>query len=166
MTEERGKIYSLEAYAQSKMLDHSAWQTIEPRLPRRITASDMDALFIHPTSFNLDNNGSIIYGELTRGEPNWQVVRKGQRKLYEAAITSGLHCAALCQHGVDKERQICTRTDIIAFQIMLYDFEPIFCRPFIGNKNWQRFILRWFTNARELRRWLLGRSIGMKTIPV
>jgi len=67
----RGAIFSQEAYAHAKMLDHSNLRRI---LRRNITPSDIDVV-IDPASGEignptaLDAAGKIIYAELTRGAP-------------------------------------------------------------------------------------------------
>lgn len=164
---DRGAIFSIDAYAQSKMLDHSAWQKGDTVLPRRITPSDIDVGFLAPdgSGFHLDNNGKIIFGELTRGFANWVNIRWGQRRFYEACIANTQHCAALCQHNVPPTRQICTRTDIIAFQIMIFDYDTIVCAPFLGNDNWQRFVFKWCNDPVKLRRYLIGRHVDMIVRP-
>jgi hypothetical protein len=165
MTDIRGSIFNEEAYKLSKMLDHSSWQKGDQVLPRRITPSDIDMGFLPPdgAGFNLDNNGNIIFGELTRGFANWLNVRYGQRRFYESCIGHSQHCAALCQHNISimDNRNIDTRSDIVAFQIMIFDFGIVVTKPFVGNENWQRFVFQWFQDPVQLRRYLLGRAVGM-----
>ena len=161
----RGSIIWEEAYALGKMLEHSSWQKGEP-LPRRVTASDIDVTFI-PISggFVFDNKGKIIYAELTRAFANWNNVSRGQRWLYESCIRDGLHCAVICKHSVtpESQRAIDTRHDIEAFQVMLYDSgEFVLTQPYAGNENWQRLVQQWFIDPCRLRRFLLGRFIGMR----
>lgn len=129
----RGGIHSEEAYALGKMLDHSAWSD----LPRKITPSDLDMAF--------DNDGKIIFGELSSSECEWQRLSRGQRLLYENAIKNSPHCAVLCKHAVSLAdgRPIDTRGDITSFQVMLYDYGLVICPVFDGNDRWQKFILRW-----------------------
>ena len=126
---QRGDIFSTPAYAQGKMLDHSGW-----KLPRNITPSDVDMV--------IDNDGSIIYGELSSWCSHWAGIKEGQRRLYQNAIRDGKHCAVLCRHSVKPEerRQIDTCYDIESFEAMFW--EP-------GGPIW-------------LRRFFLGRRIGMK----
>lgn len=161
-----GVIYNEAAYKQSKMLNHSSWQKGDRVLPRGITPSDIDMGFLPPdnsSNFGLDNNGSVIFGELTRGFANWLNIRYGQRRFYEACIDHTPHCAVLCQHNVplSENRQIDTRIDIISFQVMLFDFGFVRCDPYNGNENWQTFVFKWFEDPVWLRRFLLGRKVGM-----
>src|SRR5262249_2576675 len=88
----RGAIYNERAYAQGKMLDHSS---LRRKLVRNITPSDLDAVIV-PTENGeieilenvpfLDANGKIIFLELTRGAPEWQFVKKGQRLGYQNLV--------------------------------------------------------------------------------
>ncbi len=158
-----GSIFYPKAYDAAKRLDHSSWQKGDDRLPRRVTASDIDVTFT-PISgaFTFDNQGKIIYCELTRYFANWNNVSRGQRWLYESCIRDGAHCAVICKHSVspEEDRPIDTRHDIEAFQIMIYDCGFVSCQPYQGNENWQRFVRQWFSDPIWLRRYLLGRTIG------
>jgi hypothetical protein len=159
----KGRILWQEAYALGKMLDHSSWQKGDHVLPRLITGSDIDACFARgqqpgQTHFVFEDrlhDGATIYCELTRQFANWKNIRFAQRWVYESAIRYGPHCAVLCQHAVtpDEERAIDTRQDVIAFQVMLFDFEFVFSRMF---KRWEKFVFAWFDNPLKVRRQLLG----------
>jgi hypothetical protein len=159
---ERGKIFSEEAYALGKMLDHASWQKGERRLPRNITPSDMDIPGI-PMVF--DNDGIMIIGELTRSGGAWGNLRYGQRLLYENLIKGTRHCAVLCHHKVDPEdrRHIDTRHDIVAFHVMVDDFGLIKRGPYEGNELWQSFVFTWMGGeAVDIRRRIIGISAGCK----
>ena len=150
---QRGDIFSTPAYAQGKMLDHSGW-----KLPRNITPSDVDMV--------IDNDGSIIYGELSSWCSHWAGIKEGQRRLYQNAIRDGKHCAVLCRHSVKPEerRQIDTCYDIESFEAMFWDFGPVCSGVLDGNDGWQWFVRKWIEPGGPiwLRRFFLGRRIGMK----
>lgn len=154
----RGAIYAPAAYAQGKMVDHSSWQRGDWVLPRKITPSDIDFTFLPDQSqFVLDNNGSLIYGELTRGFANWLNVRYGQRLLYENCIRHGPHCAVICQHNVPTTEQIDSRSDVLAFQVMVFDFKFVRTEVYTDNLRWQNFIKAWFVNLLRVRHYILGK---------
>jgi hypothetical protein len=175
----RGEIHVEDAYAQAKMLDNSGWQDREKYghlvLPRFITPSDIDFVVsngnVIQIPFYLDDNGKIIYCELMRSHTSieWKDLRRGQKLGYHNMIVSSPHCAVLCRHEVSPEmgRKIDTRKDILEFQVVVYDFGFITTKVYKGNDQWQRFVLKWFSpqGAIELRRYILGRNIGMHFPP-
>lgn len=109
MTERRGEIYDEQAYAQSKMLDHSGWESL---LPRNITPSDIDEVF--------DNNGFIILREISRHHSEWKHLQQGQRRLFENLVKNAphKHVAILWTHDVPKDKQIDTVKNVASFQLM------------------------------------------------
>lgn len=142
----RGSILQSEAYALGKMLDHSSWGRGEWVLPRGITPSDIDAVF--------DNNGSILFVELSSEATDWSALSKGQRMAYESAIRGTSHCAVLCKHGmtVHHEVPIDTRYAISGFQPMVHDGGKFIVAPFVrGNEHWETFVRRWFDDAPATR---------------
>jgi hypothetical protein len=162
---ERGKVFSEEAYALGKMLDHSSWQKGERRLPRRITPSDLD---IPGVPMVFDAAGALIIGELSRSGATWDNLTKGQRWAYESYIRGTRHCAVVCYHEIrpEEQRYIDTRHDMLAFQIMVDDFGVITSQLFKGNDRWQNFVFAWMEGgATRIRRQLLGFSAGMIFAP-
>lgn len=142
----RGSIYAEAAYAQGKMLDHSSWNSI---LPRLITPSDIDMA--------IDNRGEILFIEVSSSTPNWYEIPKGQRRLYESLLrnSTGNQAAALVRHSVPKDRQINTRTDIDEFSIManVSPRTPKTSDIFHGNERWQEFVTKWIEDAGRIMRW-------------
>jgi hypothetical protein len=153
---DRGSIRSVEHYQQAKMLDHSSWQKGAPVLPRHITPSDVDMYF--------DNNGKIIFCELSTNFPSWESLGKGQRLGYENMIRGTVHCAVVCFHNIvpSDDRLINSRTDICGFQPMICDGTDFICGDnYSGNELWQQFIFKWFEDPTILRRKLIGFSVGL-----
>ena len=151
-----GAIISEEAYALSKMLDHTAWQRGDRILPRGITGSDID--------FVLDNAGYEIIGELSRTSAEWKGTSLGQRRVYEGLIRWGApHVAVLCRHNVDPDerRAISPKLDVVSFQPMLCDHGIVVGRVYQGNALWQAFVDSWFRDPVRLRRRLLGLCADM-----
>lgn len=144
----RGAIRSIEAYAQGKMLDHSAWREI---LPRNITPSDIDACF--------DNSGDILYCELTRHATTWlgddgkvhPKIGYGQFMLYFNAIGPiSKDLAVLLHHDVPATRAIDTRADIDAFQVMVRKGDEVVFSPVWH--RWEKFVVSWYDNPSKVRR--------------
>jgi len=126
-----GSIFSKEAYALGKMLDHSSWNG---RLPRNITPSDIDMTF--------DNNGDVLACELSRKHKEWKDVPLGQRLIYERFVFNGTyrHIAAICYHTVapDFGRKIDSRDDIKVFQLLVYSQGDLFVSEM--RQDWIEFI--------------------------
>ena len=176
----RGAIYAEEHYIHAKMLDHSCWQEGEqacwqkdaPRLPRLITASDIDGVFWRllndplAVPIVLDNDKKMIFAELSSSQQEWLQVSNGQFRLYRGLL-EGPHCAVLCRHQVKPEdgRKICTRHDIVSFQPMFWDHGVVIGRVQGPNEAWQNFVLKWFADSIRVRRIFIGTSVGMKMIP-
>ena len=168
-----GDIYSEQAYALGKMLDHSAWQMGDRRLPRGITGSDVDGLGNRfggvsdgiPATF--DNSGRTILVELSSHLDRWRHVPSGQRWVYEALIAHAPHCAVLCRHNVTLKmgRKICTRYDVVSFQPMFYDHGVVIGDVFQSNDLWQKFVFEWFEDPIRARRRFIGLSAGMVAPP-
>lgn len=155
MTHAPGAIFAEEAYALGKMLDHSAWQT-DVRISRGITPSDVDMA--------VDNNGMILFCEISSQYEEWKKLREGQRRFYENCVKGGLHCAALCRHAVKlmDQRKIDTCNDIISFQLMFWDHGVVYSHVIAGNSYWQKFMLHWTGTSYgplKLRRTILGKSV-------
>jgi hypothetical protein len=152
---DRGDVHSLSRYLLGKMLDHSDWQKDDP-LPDLITPSDVD--------FVLDNNGSILFCELSSSAVEWRQVDRGQRWLYQSFLLDSLwhpKCSILCKHGVKPEdkRLIRTRIDVTSFQVMVFDYGDFrVSRVVDGNLNWQKFVKSWFQNPDGLRGNVIERS--------
>jgi len=150
MDELRGAIMHEQAYAQGKMLNHTGWRDI---LPRMITPSDCDMQFF-------DNNGRILLAEFSSRNTGWFELSKGQRMGYEALVKLGagprVRCiACLCKHSVPKENQINTLTDVKTFSVMI----PAKCsagvvctfNPYPAS-IWNQFVSMWFSDPDELIR--------------
>jgi hypothetical protein len=104
-----GSIMSEQAYAQGKMLNHSAWYG---HLPRGITPSDVDA--------TVANGEFVLLWELSSSSVEWFQIATGQRRLYEDMVqcSGGKHWACLLKHSVDSSRAIDTVEDIDSFHVM------------------------------------------------
>ena len=147
MTNE-GNIHSPEAYAQSKMLDHSGWYG---KLPRGSRPSDIDFVAVKMV---FDNNGSMLWGELSRSASEWGQLDYGQKWLYESAIKFSPHCAVLCFHNAPLDRKIDTYRDVISFQPMVWDYDFVAGRVYDGVENWHKFVNGWFKNSLRVRRFI------------
>lgn len=137
MTNQRGKVYAPDAYAQGKMLDHSGWAG---RLPRRITPSDVDMV--------IDNAGSIIYGELSSRTDVWTQIEYGQRLMYWDIIRGTSNIAVLLKHSVPKTEMVRTDCDIKTFSIM-FDTglrQPGY-RQLAASILWPDFVDKWFCHG-------------------
>ena len=159
MSSSGGHILVEQAYAQGKMLDHSSWQGI---LPRSITPSDGDAI--------LDNNGLIMFWELSSHHAEWKSLDKGQRRLYENMVrgSNGLAIAVLLCHDTPQHSAIDTRAGIESFQVLFsqqslvqkptWRYETILRHSKVikGSEYWQRFILGWYSNPVKLLSSLFG----------
>lgn len=148
-----GDIFCEEAYALGKMLDHSSWAIGEKVLPRGITPSDFDLVF--------DNNGCVLFCELSSGASEWGEVSTGQCLTYKAAIRKGVHCAVLCTHDVKVEygRKIDTREDIISFQVMTFGWGSFWVSRVVEGSAWPNFVFAWYRNPDGLRGHVLERSV-------
>lgn len=133
-----GSIIDEQAYALGKMLDNSSWNGL---LTRHITPADIDIPDI-PLVF--DNDGAIIFADLSRTFDDWQTALPGQRWLYQSVIKGSRHCAALCKHSVRPEdrRLINTLTDVESFHIMVWDNEAVMS-PLWPGSRWQEFVTTW-----------------------
>jgi hypothetical protein len=162
-----GSIFSPEAYARGKMLDHSSWQ--HPRLgdkplPRGITASDIDMAVgagISAVDISFDNRGKMIIGEISSIAREWRELKPGQRWTYESLVSGSAHCAVLCHHSVPLEegRKIDTRYDIDSFQIMISDHGFLTLPVMSGNNKWQRFVFAWYRDPVLARRWIITQHV-------
>lgn len=155
MSHAPGSVFSEEAYALGKMLDHSSWQD-DVKMARGITPSDIDMA--------IDNNGQIMFCELSSQHRTWSAISEGQRRLYENCIKGALHCAVLCHHNVrpEEKRMINTRTDIAAFQVMVWDHAVIYSNVVASNEHWQKFVLDWTNEGSgplKFRRQVIGNSV-------
>ena len=131
MTIIKGQIHHIQAYAQGKMLDHKDWN-----LPRNIKPSDID-MFI-------DNNGQLLFIELSSSKTAWQQIQDAQRKAYAAIVAMGRGgcMAVLATHNVPTDRQINTVKDINSFHLMMWTEDgveyPI--APIHSNEAWIELI--------------------------
>jgi hypothetical protein len=176
----RGAIYAEDRYVLAKMLDHSCWQQGEqscwekdaPRLPRVITPSDLDTVFCRllndPMAVPLifDNDGCMIFAELSSNQDDWRLISTGQYKLYAGLLGGGSHCAMLCRHNIKPNdgKKICTRHNIISFQPMVWDYGPVISATVVSNSLWQKFVFNWFTDPIQQRRRLIGLNAGLKPL--
>jgi len=174
----RGSIRHREAYAQGKMLDHSCWQYGWQscyecgcrKLPRCITASDIDVVFglriSDPQSINaaFDNAGKVILAEFSSRFTKWTDLRRGQLGAYEALIQNKEHCAVLCKHNVapSSQRDICSRHDIVSFQPMIWDHGLIVGSLIEGSGKFEEFVFNWFDDAVRERRSIIGIQAGLR----
>jgi len=156
-----GSIFSQEAYALGKMLDHSSWWRDPPKLPRGITPSDTD---YPPIPLCFDNNGWVLWCELSSSFSAWHQVQTGQKWLYESILRNSQHFGVLCQHNVrpEMQRPINTRYDIQSFQVMLWDFGYVRSNVITGNGMWQKFVLSFYQPGQPeyIRRRIIGASVG------
>lgn len=119
----RGAIIIESAYAAGKMLDHSLWRN---ELPRKITPSDIDMIVhddsvVESNNMVVDNNGVILFVELSSKTDKWNELSRGQRLLYENLVWAGCGNikAALCHINPEPGKQIDTVNDIISFSVMI-----------------------------------------------
>lgn len=158
-SETAGSIILEEAYALSKMLDHSGWNGL---LNNKKTPSDID---IPQTPLCFDNDGAIIFVDLSINCDSWEKALKGQRWLYESLIKWGPHCAVLAKHSVKPEghRKIDTLRDVESFHVMVWDFELVFS-PLYDGAYWQNFVIAWVNDTAgplRIRRTILGQHVGL-----
>lgn len=128
----RGKIYSKEAYARGKMLEHGGWSLI---LPRNITPSDIDMVF--------DNGGRLLLCELNSHSCLWKELPYGQRLTYQSLVSAGrgLIQAVCCQHSIpDEGVDIDTVRDILKFQRMVWRKGAFVYSPIYNADKWVQFI--------------------------
>lgn len=140
----RGAVFSEQAYAQGKMLDHSEWS-----LPRKITPSDIDMCF--------DNDGRVLYCEISRHHSKWPELHIGQIKLYQAAVKSTQNLSVLCKHSVPANRQINTRSDIERFSVMV-DCGHFQVTPVFESGRWRAFVDGWFKDPEAVFRYVVSES--------
>jgi hypothetical protein len=156
-SETAGSIVLEEAYAASKMLDSASWNGL---LRSKITPSDVDLCF--------DNNGAVLFADFSISCADWKQLSRGlrgQRRLYEALIRTGPHCAVICKHSVnpDMRRHIDTLRDVDQFQAMVWDFEPVLS-PVYDGCWWQAFVMKWVNEPSgplRIRRHVLGLDTGL-----
>lgn len=126
----RGEIYARAAYDQGKHLDHGGW-----KLPRNITFSDIDAVG--------DNNGFVIFFELSSRTCDWDALDYGQRTLYWNIIRSTRHVAVLCKHHVPVDRDIRTWCDIDE-ACLRWSHKGEDKRTQLSFSEFYEFVARWF----------------------
>jgi hypothetical protein len=163
-----GRVILEQAYAIGKMLDNSGWNGL---LRDKITPSDID----HPAiPLCFDNNGAVIFADLSINCDDWSRALRGQRRLYESIIRNSPHCAVICRHNVPPEigRQIDTLRDVDRFQVMVWDDGPVLSPTYDG-AYWQGFVTTWVNEPngpQRIRRAFLGLSVGLvkpkpRTVP-
>lgn len=115
------------------------------------------------STLSSDNNGKVIFVELSSEHSHWKDMAHGQRLLYENCIRGTVHCAVLCKHSVPAGRQIDTRNDVERFEPMLYvRGRIIVCRmsEYGGNNDgWDMFVTAWFDNPLRVRNDLLAKQL-------
>lgn len=128
-----GSIILEEAYALGKMVECSAWNGL---LRDHITPSDIDLCF--------DNNGSVIFVDLSVSYDRWDIALAGQRRMYAAIIAGGPHCAVLAKHSVTPSlgRKIDSLHDIESFQAAVWD-SGFVKSPVWSGSRWQEFVQAW-----------------------
>lgn len=130
------------------MLDHSDWLQGLWTMPRLITPSDVDMA--------MDNDGKILFCELSSSQSEWVKMGKGQRLLYRNFIFNSANLAVLCKHSVPTTRKINTRKDFDSFQVMMYSSGNIYptgfqVTPVFKKEAWEPFVKSWFSDARKCR---------------
>lgn len=130
----KGDIFSIEAYAQGKMLNHSSWNGI---LPRNGMPSDIDAV--------LDNNGDLLMIELSSNCEQWFHLSFGQRTLYENLVRAGQGkiMAVLCRQVTPPGEKIDTVKNVVSFQPMWWDKDIIIGKVYPGEK-WITYVQKWW----------------------
>ena len=139
MSESGGGIICREAYAQGKMLDHSAWN-----LSRSVTPSDIDMV--------VDSRGCFLWAELTRKSCDWNNLSTGQRVMYDSlSKIPGNHIVCLARHSVPSGELIDTYRDI----------KEVAVRWACGSKSllmdaeqWRRLVTEWVSRPHEVVAWL------------
>lgn len=126
-----GGIRCPEAYAQGKMLDHSAWSG---QMARGITPSDIDAF--------IESSGCFLFWELTRDAGKLEDIATGQRiALARLAKLPGTHCLAILRHGLFSiSKLIDTANDINEATIY---FDTGTRHVVLDGAEWRDFAVAW-----------------------
>lgn len=133
---DRGDIICEQAYAQGKMLNHSGWNG---RLPRGITPSDVDML--------LDDDGVILFIEISSQHKDWMELEIGQRKCYQNIVRGNQeHMAALVTHSVPVSEKIDTSRDFETVQCLLWTPDGFMLSEVkeLNAAIWKKFVVQWF----------------------
>ncbi len=138
------------AYSLGKMLNNEAWIG---RLDRGSKPSDIDLIF--------DNDGCVLFCELSSNRVMWPGLDYGQAWLYKSAIKKGVHCAVLCRHDVDPklEVEIDTLNDICCFQVMAYEYSRYWLSRIVEGEYWGKFVDAWYRNSDGLRGEVLEKAM-------
>lgn len=126
-----GGIRCPEAYAQSKMLDHSSWHG---EMRGKITPSDIDMV--------VESSGCFLWCEISRDAEKLSDLSRGQRILLSnAARLPGTHCVAILTHRlVSHSKPIDTAKDIQ--QATIYFDQGTRCAVLDG-EGWRAFACHW-----------------------
>lgn len=126
-----GGIRCPEAYAQSKMLDHSSWFGL---MRGNITPSDIDMV--------VESYGCFLFCELSRDKGTLPELSRGQRiMLTRAAQLPGTHCVAILTHGLfSQSKPIDTALDIQ--QACIY-FDAGAKKAKLSGDEWREFGAQW-----------------------
>ena len=139
MSQSGGKILSVEAYAQGKMLDHSGWS-----LARGITPSDID--------FIVESSGCFLFAEFSRDCNVVECLSRGQELAYtRLSRRPNADAVAVCKHSVPKDRQIDTARDVESCTI--YFASGTKC-VLLNNEQWQLLVPKWASNPADASKWL------------
>lgn len=143
-----GSVHFEQAYALGKMLNNSGW---DGRLRNGITPSDIDLCF--------DNDGHVLFCELSRHHSAWQEIDTGQCWLYRSAISCGHGLAVLLKHSVDPEdgRQIDTLHDVETFQVML---SSGFTSKIVDGSRWGWFVDQFYENPKQVIRYFKDKEVA------
>lgn len=132
----RGEIYSLEAYARGKVLEHSEWAGV---LPRKITPSDIDMVF--------DNNGKFLFCELNSQFADFESLDVGQYRLYRNLVLMGQGnvTAALLHHATPEPGvKIRTMSDVLSFQLMRFREDRVAVSKVYEGALWRKYVEKFF----------------------
>lgn len=155
---ERGDIYAPEAYAQGKMIDHSAWGGV---LPRKITPSDIDMV--------MEQGGWLMFIEAVRGRQGWDDIKYGQRFMYQsiAELSDKVLCVLWC-HEAPLERKIDSRCDCRSFSVMLSYPHPhqhsrmrVAVTHGFSGERWEKFVRGWFEKPAAVYTYCLSCITGL-----
>jgi hypothetical protein len=139
MSQSGGKILSVEAYAQGKMLDHSGWI-----LARGITPSDID--------FFVESSGCFLFAEFSRDCNSIDCLSRGQELAYtRLARRPNADAVAVCRHSVPKDRQIDTALDVESCTVY---FASGTKSVLLNNEQWQQLVTKWALNPADANKWL------------
>lgn len=137
----RGSIRDRAAYIREKMIDHSGWNGV---LPRAITPSDIDAV--------LDNDGAILFIEMSGATSDWNEYPDGQHRLYRNLVRNGggRQLSVLCKHTTEPGKDIDTLRNVTEFTVIYRSEDDVMAvdglqyRTYVGNSAWREFVVQFF----------------------